>query len=131
MERFAPVSPIIAATEVFLEPDVEHDEKVTAAHFLDLELGHARAPVSPADWNHDPVKAPHDGFQRQFDGQVEVGRDQRAASLDDLPSISLESVRRVVQANSKEYLDEKIGESVQIPFQPRIADDVAAADEAA
>src|SRR5689334_19755153 len=30
---------VIAAREVFLQPEVEHDEQVAAAHFFELELG--------------------------------------------------------------------------------------------
>jgi hypothetical protein len=30
---------VIAAGEVFLEPDIQHDEEVAAAHFFDFEFG--------------------------------------------------------------------------------------------
>jgi hypothetical protein len=33
--------------EVFFEPDIEADEDVAAAHFLDFELGGAGAAVAP------------------------------------------------------------------------------------
>src|ERR1017187_3331715 len=36
---------IIAARQMLLQPEVQHDEQVAAAHFLDLQLGNARRAV--------------------------------------------------------------------------------------
>jgi hypothetical protein len=41
--------PVIAAGEVFFKPDIEDDEEVAAAHFLDFQFGDAGAAVSPGD----------------------------------------------------------------------------------
>src|SRR5579872_225091 len=73
--------PKVAATEIFLEPDVEHDEHVAGAHFLDLQLGDAGLPVAPRNRNRRPRIAAHDGLERQFDGQVEMRREERAKSV--------------------------------------------------
>ena len=60
--KFASVSLIVAAAKVLLEPDVEANEKVAAAHFLDFELGSASAAITPSDGNYCPGVTPHDCF---------------------------------------------------------------------
>jgi len=44
---YVSITPVVTAAKVFFEPDIGTDEKVTAAHFLDLELGHAVSAVLP------------------------------------------------------------------------------------
>src|SRR3954468_13286197 len=46
---------VIAAAEIFLEPDVEADKEITAAHFLDFQLGLAGAAIAPGDGDHRPT----------------------------------------------------------------------------
>ncbi len=40
--------------------------------------------VSLCDRDHCSIKATNDGLERQFHGQVKVGSDERAASIDNL-----------------------------------------------
>jgi hypothetical protein len=54
---------IVSPGEVFLEPDVEADEEVAAAHFLDFELGDSVAAVAPGDGDGGVGVAAHDGFE--------------------------------------------------------------------
>ena len=63
---------VVAAAEGFLEPDVEDDEKIAAAHLLDLELGDARFSVGPGDWDDRVVVAASDRLEWHLDGEVEV-----------------------------------------------------------
>src|ERR1700733_1459899 len=55
---------VIATTEVLLQPAIESDEQVAAAHLLDLEFRLAGATVTPSNRNHRPGIFPHDGLQR-------------------------------------------------------------------
>ena len=103
---------VVAAAEVFFQPDVEADEQVAAAHFLDLELGLARAAVAPGDGHDGPGVPAHDGLERQLDGEVEVRRDERAAALDDLAPVGFEGVGGVVERNAEQAPDEEIGQAV-------------------
>ena len=52
---------VIPPGEVFFEPDIEADEDVAAAHFLDFELGGAGAAVAPGDGNRGVAEAARDG----------------------------------------------------------------------
>ena len=59
---FARVFLIVAAAEVFLEPDIQADKKVATAHFLDFELGCTGAAIAPSDGNYCPGVTSHDCF---------------------------------------------------------------------
>src|SRR4051812_21600726 len=45
-------APVIPLRQVFLEPHVQDDEEVPAAHLLQLQLRHALGAVAPADRDH-------------------------------------------------------------------------------
>ena len=100
--------PVIAAAEIFLQPNVEADEQVAAAHLPDLQLGLARAAVAPGDGDDGPGEPAHDRFERQFDREIEMRRDQGPAALDDLAPVGLEGVGGVVEADGKKRLQEEI-----------------------
>src|ERR1039458_5231199 len=70
---------VIPAAEVLLQPAIERDEQIAAAHLPDLEFRDAAAPVAPGDGHHGPGVAAHDDLERQFHGEVEVRREKRAA----------------------------------------------------
>src|ERR1039458_8679786 len=76
----AALPPVVAAAEKFFQPHKHADEKIPAAHFLDLELGDAVLPVHPRDGSHCPRVAAHDGFEGEFDGEVEMG-DRKSTRL--------------------------------------------------
>ena len=116
---------VVAAAEVFLQPDVHADEEIAAPHFLDLQLGHAVLPVAPGDRDHGPGVAPDDGLERQLDRQVEMGRHEGAAALDHAPAVGLEGVRRVVQADVEHHPDEEVRQAVHEELQARVVHDVA------
>ena len=73
--------PIIAAGEVFFEPDIEADEEVAAAHFLDFEFGGAGAAVAPSDGDGGETEAADDGFEREFDRDVKMGGEDGADAI--------------------------------------------------
>src|SRR4051794_3745659 len=105
--RLALLPSVVAAAEIFFEPDIGADEKIPAAHFFDLELGDAEFPVAPRD-GCDRVAVPaHDGFQRKLDGEIEMRGEERAAAVDDGPTVSLERVRRVVERNIETETNER------------------------
>src|ERR1044072_5134282 len=51
------MSPIIAGAEVFLQPDIQADEKITAPHFLNLQFRGTSAPVAPRDRDGGPAES--------------------------------------------------------------------------
>lgn len=64
---------VISLREVLFEPYIQADKEVAAAHFLDFQLGLARAPVAPGDRNSGPGIASYYRLKRKFDRDVEVG----------------------------------------------------------
>src|ERR1035438_9268346 len=42
---------IISPRKVLLQPEIHYDEKVPAAHFLELQFRNSRLPRGPLDWN--------------------------------------------------------------------------------
>ena len=97
----AALSPVIAAAEIFLQPDVEADKEIAAAHFFDLQLWNAASPVPPGDRNAFPGKSAHNRLERNLDGQVKMRRNQWLATVDGRFSITFESVGDVVVRHSK------------------------------
>src|SRR3954470_14020088 len=73
---------IIPGAEIFLQPDVETDEEISAAHFLDFQFSRAAPPVPPGNRHRRPTVAAHDRLQRNLDREVEMGGDQRLAPVD-------------------------------------------------
>ena len=63
---------VISAAKILFQPNVKTDKQITAAHFLYFELSLAGAPVAPGDGNDSPTITPHDRFERDFDGQIEM-----------------------------------------------------------
>jgi len=55
---------IITSAEIFFEPDVKADKKVSTTHFLDLKLRRACPAVSPGDWDNSPGEAADNSFKR-------------------------------------------------------------------
>jgi hypothetical protein len=49
--------PVVPAGEVFFEPDIDADEEVAAAHFLDFEFGGAGAAVAPGEGDGGETEA--------------------------------------------------------------------------
>src|SRR5579872_5098233 len=72
----------ISTAEILLQPHIAATEEVPAAHLLQLQLGDSASAIPPGNRHGGPGISPHDGFERQLDGEVEVRRDQRLATLD-------------------------------------------------
>src|SRR5262249_35066443 len=68
--------PIVPPAEVFLQPDVEADEEITATHLSDPKLGSPAPTVAPRDRNDCPAVSANYCLERQLHRQVEVGSDQ-------------------------------------------------------
>lgn len=81
---------VIPAREIFFQPHIEADEEIAAAHFCDLKFGDAGAAVAPSDGDGGETKAADDGFQREFDRDVEVGREDGADAVDDRAAVGFE-----------------------------------------
>jgi len=122
---------IVTAAEEFFQPAIEDDEKVARTHFSELELGHAASSVAPGDRDGGPSVAADVGFQRQLHQQVEVGRDQRLATVNRGLAIGFEGVGGVVEAVVEQGPDKTVEDPVQDHFVCRIVDGAAALDEAA
>ena len=45
---------VIAAAEILFQPDIQADEEVAAAHFLDGKFRISHAPVPPGNGNYRP-----------------------------------------------------------------------------
>src|SRR6185312_9291664 len=88
---------IVATREQLLQPDIEHDEEIAAAHLLDLQLGNASRAVVPVDRHGGVGVAARDRLERQLDRDIEVRREERLYPLDHLTPIGLEGVGRVVE----------------------------------
>src|ERR1043166_8958329 len=123
--------PVIASAEIFFQPDVEADEQITAAHFLDLQFCLACASVLPSDGHRSPSEAAHNRFQWQLHRQVKVWRDERAAAFNHFAAISLEGVGCVLEGNAEQNFNEPIGQPVERVFDERIIHRPAALDEPA
>jgi hypothetical protein len=63
---------IVTASEMFLQPQIQTDKHVTAAHFLNLQFRYPRAPAAPGDWDRGPRVTADDGFEGQLDSDVEM-----------------------------------------------------------
>src|SRR4030095_5600085 len=92
---------VVTAGEVFLEPNVETDEKITATHLAKLEFGLPRAPIAPRNWDDRPRIASNNRLQRQFDGEIKVWGDERTASINRGFAIGFEGVSRIVQFDAE------------------------------
>src|SRR5678809_793032 len=122
---------IIPPTEIFFQPDIQTNEQIATAHFFDLQFGVTSAPVTPGNRNDGPSEAAHNGFQRQFDGQVKMRGEERLTTFDHLSSIRFERVGRVVEFDTEEQAKEVVGEAIHKQFYRWIVDDSSAFDEAA
>lgn len=76
-----PAFSIIPPGKIFFQPDVEADEEVAGSHFVDFQFGHAGSAVVPGDGNNGVGIAADDGFEGEFDGDVEVGRENGADAI--------------------------------------------------
>ena len=103
--RLNVLTAIIAAAEILLQPDVQADEQIPAAHFLDLQLRDAGPAVAPGDRHHRPGVAAHDGLERQLDGEIEMRRQMsgRQPSIT-VAAVGLEGVGRVVERMLKQHV---------------------------
>ena len=122
---------VIPSGEIFFQPNVEADEEIATAHFLDFEFGDAGAAVAPGDGDGGETEAANDGFQREFNRDVEVGREDGADAVDDRAAVGFEGVGGVVEAVAKEDADEEVCGAVQRELEGRVVDDSAVLEEAA
>ena len=111
---------VIAAAQVFLQPQIEADEEVPATHLLDFQLGLTRSAVAPGNGNRGPRISADDRFERKLDREIEMRREHRHAALDHGAPIRLEGIRGVVERNAKKHPDKQISESVQPQLDPGI-----------
>ena len=111
-KAFSLLHPIIPAREIFLQPDIEADEQIATAHFIDLEFRLTGAAVAPGDGYNGEGKSSDDGFERQLDCDVEVRREDRAYAINNGFSIGLEGVGRFVEAVVEENPHKRVCQSV-------------------
>src|SRR5260370_23211437 len=95
---------VITAAEIFFQPYVKADKKISASHFLDFQLGSSSPPVAPGDRDSGPRVSTDDRFKRQLDCEIEMRRNQRTAAIDYEFAVGFEGVRGVVQSNMEKYL---------------------------
>ena len=72
-------SAVITPAEILLEPDIEADEEVAEPISRIFRWASPVQAVAPSDGKDGPGKAPHDGLERQLNGEIEVRRDQEPA----------------------------------------------------
>ncbi len=116
---------IIPTREIFFQPNIEADEEVAAAHFLDFELGGAGAAVPPSDGNGGETEATDDGFEREFDRDVEMRGEDGTDAVDDRAAVGFEGVSGVVEAVPEEEPDEKVRGTVEGELEGRVVDHAA------
>src|SRR6516225_2381785 len=93
---------IVAPRKTFLEPEVEHDEEVPAAHFLQLQFRNPALPVGPGDRDHGVGVTADDRLERHLHRQIEVRGNQRLHGLDHLAPVALKGVGNVVEPQAKQ-----------------------------
>lgn len=93
---------IVALGEVFFEPHIEDDEEIAAAHFFNFELGEASAAVVPSDGDSGEGVATDEGFEGEFDGDVEVGAKDGVDAFNNAAAVSLEGVGGIIEAVTEE-----------------------------
>lgn len=107
------VSLVVATAEIFFKPHIRDNEKIATSHLANLQFRDSGATISPRDGDDLPVVAADNRLEREFHGDIEVGRQNWHATLDDLTSISLERIGGVVQAVPEENAYEKIRRAVK------------------
>jgi hypothetical protein len=85
-------SSVVTAAKVFFQPNIETDEKITTAHFLDSKLGRAAAAVTPGNGNHGPGIAADNGFKWNLNRKIKMRREKRATTFYHFPPIGFEGV---------------------------------------
>ena len=93
--------PVVAPAEVFLQPDVEADEQIPASHLAYLELALIAPTVPPGNGDHCPCVAAYNCLEWQLYCEVEMWRDEWAASKNDFLAKGLEGVCSVVKLDSE------------------------------
>lgn len=104
---------IVAAAEILLQPYIQTDEEIAAAHFPDFQLGLPVAAISPCDGRDRPRIASYNGLQGQFHSEIEMRRNERPAPIDHGLSIGFECVRRIIQSYSEEHFEKQICQAIQ------------------
>ena len=84
------------------------------------------AAVPPRDWDRGEGVSAHDGFQGEFDGDVEVGAEDRADAVDDGLPVGLERVCRVIQSVLEHHPHEGVGQTIHEQLERRVVDRAAA-----
>src|SRR5450755_248664 len=122
---------VISRAEVLLQPDIEANEKIPAAHLFYFQLWGAGAPVAPGYRERGPTKAAHDRLERYLHRDVEMRRDERATAFDHFLAIGLKGVGGVVEFDAEKDFEKKICETIQKQFDLWIIDHASAFDEPA
>ena len=84
---------------MLLNPDIEADKKIPASHFLNLELGLSRPSIAPGNWHRGPRIIPDNRFKRKLHRDIEMGRQNGAAAVDNAFAIGFKGVGRVIDYN--------------------------------
>ena len=122
---------VITSAEVLLQPDIEADKKIAAAHLLNFQLRGSGPPVAPGDGERGPTKAPYDRLERYLHRDIEMRCNQRATTFDHFPAVGLEGVGRVIECDAEKDFEEKISEPIQEQFDLGVIDHASAFDESA
>ena len=107
-----PIDPVISSREIFFQPDMEADELIAVAHFLDLELCLTGAAVAPGNRDNGEGKSLGDGFEKKLDCDVEVRRQNRAYAIDHSFAVGLEGIRRIVEGVVEENPHKRICKAI-------------------
>ena len=105
-------TPEISLPEALFEKTIEDDEEIARPHFLYLEFRYALFPVDPRVGHHSVAVTAHNRLQRQFDGQIEMLREQRLDTGDHGAAVHFECVGHIVTGNAEQQLDEPVSQPV-------------------
>jgi len=122
---------VVSAAEILLQPNIHADKEVTTAHFLDLELGLAELAIVPTDRGDRPTEAPHDGFERNFNGEVKMRGHERSTAVDHTAAVGFKRVGRVVEGNVENCLNEQVSRPIHEELKFGVVVNGSAFDEAA
>ena len=96
---------------------------------LEQEARGADVAVVPRDRGDLVGVAAGNRLEWNLDGQVEVGRDEWPAALDDTPPVALEGIGDVVVSQTEEDADQTVGGSVDAQLETGISGALSPSNE--
>src|SRR5262245_46276667 len=117
---FIPCATVVAASQKFLEPHVQNNEEVATAHLFQFQAGDAVHTLLPANRNDFVCVPSRDRLEWQFDGQVEVSRQKRAATLDDIRAVCFEGIGDIVVVKVEEQPNKLMRQPIDHQLELRV-----------